>query len=176
METTNKCKYSGICWREAYSKYLVDVGWDDMPPDRLTLLIDGYATQETMVHGLYAENFPFLGSDGYHNLCPQNTATCYEYTKAEAKEKKKLRKPRVRREWIPREVRYGVAKRARYKCVYCGVAHNSCRPDGTRVKCVVDHVIPLARGGTNDPDNLVFCCEKCNREKGTEVWTCGQKS
>ena len=35
----------------------------------------------------------------------------------------------------------------------------------------VDHVIPLARGGSNADDNLVLACDPCNKEKGHEVWT-----
>ncbi|GAB3739945.1 hypothetical protein GCM10028794_24100 [Silanimonas algicola] len=29
----------------------------------------------------------------------------------------------------------------------------------------VDHMVPLARGGTNDASNLVYACEQCNTEK-----------
>jgi len=31
---------------------------------------------------------------------------------------------------------------------------------------VVDHVIPVCAGGSNDPANLVGACERCNIEKG----------
>ena len=34
----------------------------------------------------------------------------------------------------------------------------------------VDHVIPVAKGGTDDPSNLVPACGPCNRAKG-----CGSK-
>jgi 5-methylcytosine-specific restriction endonuclease McrA len=33
----------------------------------------------------------------------------------------------------------------------------------------VDHVIPLARGGTNGPDNLVCACPHCNLSKGDKM-------
>lgn len=29
----------------------------------------------------------------------------------------------------------------------------------------VDHVVPLARGGSNTPDNLVISCPRCNQSK-----------
>lgn len=32
-------------------------------------------------------------------------------------------------------------------------------------KYEVDHVIPLSRGGTNDPSNIVIACRPCNRKK-----------
>lgn len=30
----------------------------------------------------------------------------------------------------------------------------------------VDHKIPIAQGGTSDPDNLTSCCSRCNLLKG----------
>jgi 5-methylcytosine-specific restriction endonuclease McrA len=32
----------------------------------------------------------------------------------------------------------------------------------------LDHIIELDRGGTNDPDNLVPACKKCNSRRGAE--------
>jgi 5-methylcytosine-specific restriction endonuclease McrA len=45
------------------------------------------------------------------------------------------------------------------KCVYCG------SPDNLHI----EHQIPLARGGTNWPSNLVPACGTCNRSKGTRT-------
>jgi len=42
-------------------------------------------------------------------------------------------------------------------CVYCGCKLNN--------KYHVDHVIPLSRGGSNNPDNLVLACAHCNTSK-----------
>jgi 5-methylcytosine-specific restriction endonuclease McrA len=45
-------------------------------------------------------------------------------------------------------------------CYYCGV----------RLKRYqVDHFIPLARGGSNWPDNLVLSCQPCNGSKGAKM-------
>lgn len=33
----------------------------------------------------------------------------------------------------------------------------------------VDHVIPLSRGGSNDPDNLVCACVSCNTSKSNKL-------
>jgi hypothetical protein len=49
----------------------------------------------------------------------------------------------------------------RYKgmpCVICG------RPSDT-----IDHIIPISRGGTNDPSNLQPMCHWCNSTKGTKL-------
>ena len=43
------------------------------------------------------------------------------------------------------------------RCFWCG-----CKVGDTYH---VDHVIPLSRGGSNDPDNLVIACPSCNCSK-----------
>lgn len=46
-------------------------------------------------------------------------------------------------------------------------------PEGHRTR---DHKIPKSRGGKNEPENIVICCDKCNQEKGSltpeeyEIW------
>jgi 5-methylcytosine-specific restriction endonuclease McrA len=45
------------------------------------------------------------------------------------------------------------------KCWHCGKPLNG--------KYHIDHLIPLDRGGSNWPNNLVCSCEHCNTSKGT---------
>lgn len=33
-------------------------------------------------------------------------------------------------------------------------------------KTTFDHIVPQAKGGSDDVDNLVLCCARCNSEKG----------
>ena len=33
----------------------------------------------------------------------------------------------------------------------------------------VDHIVPLARGGSNDPENLVISCRFCNLSRGAKL-------
>jgi 5-methylcytosine-specific restriction endonuclease McrA len=47
------------------------------------------------------------------------------------------------------------------KCWWCGSEIN----DGY----VVDHVVPLSRGGSNRKENVVASCESCNRSKGAKM-------
>jgi 5-methylcytosine-specific restriction endonuclease McrA len=45
----------------------------------------------------------------------------------------------------------------KYKCAYCRKS--------LRKKYQVDHIVPLARGGTNRRNNIQLTCEKCNHSK-----------
>lgn len=57
--------------------------------------------------------------------------------------------------------RYEILRRDGFRCRYCG--HTA--DDG--VKLHVDHVVPTALGGTDDPGNLVAACADCNRGKAS---------
>lgn len=64
-----------------------------------------------------------------------------------------------KRKEIPKGVRFEVFKRDSFKCQYCGRA----APD---VILEVDHILPVAEGGDNEPLNLITSCRDCNRGKG----------
>ncbi len=59
---------------------------------------------------------------------------------------------------ISKTLRYEVLKRDNFACRYCGAA----APDA---KLTVDHVIPVALGGSDEPSNLVAACSACNAGK-----------
>lgn len=67
------------------------------------------------------------------------------------------------RQAISKKLRFDVFKRDGFQCTYCG-AHPS-----EAVLLEVDHIHPVAEGGTNDIDNLVTACLNCNRGKGAEL-------
>ena len=60
---------------------------------------------------------------------------------------------------LSKKVRFGVFKRDSFACRYCGAT-------APNVQLHVDHVIPVADGGTDDFDNLVTACAACNFGKG----------
>lgn len=66
---------------------------------------------------------------------------------------------------MSKKLRFDVFKRDMFACVYCG-AHPS-----ETVMLEVDHVHPVAEGGTNEIDNLVTACFSCNRGKGAVALT-----
>ena len=75
---------------------------------------------------------------------------------------------RYGRQPIPRKLRHEVFKRDGYRCRECGASK-----DETILE--IDHIIPVARGGTNDIDNLQTLCRECNRMKHTDEWVGGQR-
>ena len=47
-----------------------------------------------------------------------------------------------------------------FKCEYCNKKMNLSW--GTEYGFSIDHVIPRSKGGSDIPQNLVFCCAECN--------------
>jgi 5-methylcytosine-specific restriction endonuclease McrA len=64
---------------------------------------------------------------------------------------------------LPKGERFKILRRDDYQCQLCG---RTAEEDG--VKLHVDHKVPKAKGGTNDPDNLWVLCKDCNLGKGTK--------
>ncbi len=64
-----------------------------------------------------------------------------------------------KRKDVSMKVRYSVLARDGFMCRYCGA-----RAD-TGAQLVVDHIVPVARGGSNDPANLITACHPCNAGK-----------
>jgi hypothetical protein len=60
-----------------------------------------------------------------------------------------------------REERPALRVRYHFRCGYCEVHESEVGAELT-----VDHFQPLSRGGTDRPENLVYCCHACNEFKG----------
>ncbi len=58
--------------------------------------------------------------------------------------------------------RQNIFFRDQYRCQYCGKRYPSS-------ELTWDHVLPKARGGKTEWENLVTCCVDCNRKKGGRV-------
>lgn len=59
---------------------------------------------------------------------------------------------------ISRRLRFEVLRRDNHTCRYCGAT----APDSP---LTVDHVVPVALGGSDDPSNLITACQDCNNGK-----------
>ncbi len=59
---------------------------------------------------------------------------------------------------VSKRTRFEVLRRDNFTCRYCR---------STEGALTIDHVIPVALGGTDDPDNLVAACHDCNAGKGS---------
>ena len=66
---------------------------------------------------------------------------------------------KTRRETIPDKVKMFVWQRDKGQCVKCG----------SNERLEFDHIIPIAKGGSNTARNLQLLCEQCNRSKGGRI-------
>ena len=63
------------------------------------------------------------------------------------------------RQPIPSSVRREVWRRDEGKCARCG----------SRDKLEYDHIVPVAKGGSNTARNIELLCESCNRSKSASI-------
>lgn len=68
-----------------------------------------------------------------------------------------------KRQPIKPSVRFQILKRNDYRCQLCGTTAN----DGTKLE--IDHIVPVAKGGTNDLSNLQVLCRDCNSGKSDNM-------
>jgi hypothetical protein len=72
-----------------------------------------------------------------------------------------MSEPRIYGRSISPRKRWAVLQRFGFKCVYCGRT-------AQETTLEIDHVVPIARGGSNAEDNLVTACAECNMGKGIQ--------
>jgi hypothetical protein len=61
---------------------------------------------------------------------------------------------------VTKRMRFEILRRDKHTCHYCGAA-------APGAKITVDHVLPIALGGSDDPSNLVAACADCNAGKSS---------
>jgi len=61
-----------------------------------------------------------------------------------------------------------ILERDDFACRYCGLDGRASFENALVMR--VDFVVPRARKGKKNPDNLVACCAPCNTIKGTKVY------
>ena len=180
------CPFADKCWRCSYTKAWKANGYkwpSDQLPSRLDLIMDGYAagvmvqTYKTkkgiMRHkGIFADKIP-TNSDP-NGACPplvmNRKETCKLYN-AEKEKKKRHNARRSKRVDVPASVKKYVARRDKYYCYYCNRHISELKANGEKGN--IDHIIPLALGGTNSESNLCYACFRCNNAKGADIWKKG---
>lgn len=73
------------------------------------------------------------------------------------------RKPVAQRIKLSNNERINVHIACQNRCAHCGKHLNFYR------ELTIDHVIPLSKGGKNEPRNYVALCEECNLEKSNDI-------
>jgi len=66
---------------------------------------------------------------------------------------------------MTRKLRDAIKIRDNYTCCICG---NSVAAE-PNLLLEIDHIIPIAKGGTTEENNLQTLCWKCNRSKGSKI-------
>lgn len=62
---------------------------------------------------------------------------------------------------IPQQIKDEIFSKSEGLCRYCG--------EYIGLNGEIEHKTPLARGGSNDKENLVWACYQCNKEKANKT-------
>jgi rubredoxin len=73
-----------------------------------------------------------------------------------------IEEQKPKRQPIKPSLRFEILKRDDYRCQMCGVTAK----DGATLE--IDHIHPVSKGGTNQPDNLQVLCRDCNAGKSDQ--------
>ena len=63
---------------------------------------------------------------------------------------------------VSKRTRFEVLRRDNHQCRYCGLSAD-------KAPLTIDHVVPVALGGADDPGNLVAACRDCNSGKSSSA-------
>lgn len=191
------CVYSQKCWRFWYTKYL-QIFKDypgGNPPARSSLIFSINLPTEmsrtsqkkdgsVKYPGIYAEVMPLPSNN--NTWCPylldRSFDSCHEYIKEQNKEHRRANRKRKYLERFPekkqrvnidKEVKKSVWRKCKFNCYYCDRNYHTLK--ALSIEMQIDHFTPRALGGSQDESNLVLSCQECNRAKGTEIWSKGER-
>lgn len=100
---------------------------------------------------------------GISVMQPMHYTSCPEFAQYATQSHNLSRKKDRKRQGVTDSVRWLVLAKHNFSCFYCGVKGDKDNP------LQIDHVIPVAAGGTDDPGNLVAACKKCNAGKKDRI-------
>lgn len=67
--------------------------------------------------------------------------------------------------WTRRDAAFALFNRYGGRCCICGRVVALDKPMQAPDRATIDHIIPLSKGGTSDPENLQLACFPCNDVK-----------
>lgn len=119
------------------------------------------------VYPLNRENFGSNGSGGFRWQCRRCMAAASRKWAQENPDRIHVREQRRQARnqgfTITEDLKRRLLREQANVCALCGMAIASIS------KCDVDHLVPLARGGTNHESNLVAAHRQCNKEKAAKT-------
>lgn len=68
--------------------------------------------------------------------------------------------------WIRQEKRLAIYIRDNFICQHCQLDLKVHIKEGSDLRIELDHLKPVSAGGTNEANNLVTSCSKCNNQRG----------
>jgi 5-methylcytosine-specific restriction endonuclease McrA len=95
----------------------------------------------------------------YRNWCKAN----YERAKAIA-HRRRARKMNAQGTHTAEDIKIQY-RRQKGRCYWCAQKFSKSKTERATMGYHVDHYIPLSRGGTNNPDNIVLACPFCNTSR-----------
>ena len=71
--------------------------------------------------------------------------------------------------WIHEGWRYKIYERDGWRCQLCGEPVDMCAPAHANLAPSLDHIVPRAHGGSDEPDNLRLAHRVCNSARGSRM-------
>jgi 5-methylcytosine-specific restriction endonuclease McrA len=71
--------------------------------------------------------------------------------------------------WVSTGRRLAIYHRDGYRCQLCGDPVDMCAEPNEPKAATLDHIIPRARGGADEPDNLRLAHRECNVQRGSAI-------
>jgi hypothetical protein len=105
------------------------------------------------------------GNTNIHKSGTQESSTQESSGASQSSHAQQLRRTtssltKVSPRFIPAATRRAIYEKSSHQCENCGSRH----------ALQIDHIHPVAKGGTNDPDNLRVLCRNCNLSRARQIF------
>lgn len=125
-------------------EHTVDMKGKNMPCAEIERRVKLQLKFRLSFHGESESKMKFRPAEDHRDFCP----------------KKRINRGR---KTVSRTLRTSIFKRDRYACQSLNCSHVG------KEGLTIDHIVPVSKGGTNDPKNLQAMCFDCNNQKGDKL-------